>query len=194
MIHAMSSPARKLPTFEELYKQIEALPEHVTGQILEAGVLVTMPRPGAAHERVDCMLSDVLRQFDVRTRGVGWWIRREYEVRMLGDRLVVPDYSGWRVDRVPKLPADNPMTLVPDWCCEILSPSTAKYDRTLKLPIYAKAGVGFVWLIDPDLRTFEVYESVDGRATLVASARDDERVAPPPFDVEVQLAEWWLES
>jgi hypothetical protein len=32
--------------FDELYRQIEALPHGVTGQILEAGVLTTMSRPG----------------------------------------------------------------------------------------------------------------------------------------------------
>ena len=190
----MSSPARKLPTFDELYRQIEQLPHHITGQILEPGVLVTMSRPGAAHEHSHSMIGDWLRSFDVHRRGVGWWIRREYEIRMLGDRLVVPDYAGWRVERVPKLPNDNPMTLVPDWCCEVLSPSTAKVDRMLKLPIYATAGVVWVWIVDPELRTVEVFESVDGRGARVAGAHDDERIALPPFGAEVVLAEWWLED
>jgi Uma2 family endonuclease len=191
MIPAMSTPARKLPTFDDLYRQIEQLPEGVTGQILEPGVLSTMSRPGEAHERAHSILGYWLHAFDLRAGGAGWWIRRECELRLLGDRLVVPDYSGWRVDRVPELPNENPMTVVPDWCCAILSPGTAKVDRMLKLPIYATAGVGWVWLVDPDLRTVEVFESVGGRATRVAGARDDERIALPPFGAEVALAEWW---
>ena len=83
------------------------------------------------------------------------------------------------------------MTLVPDWCCEILSPGTAKVDRMLKLPLYATAGVGWVWLVDPDLRTVEVFETVGGRATRVAGARDDDRSVLPPFDREAPVAEWW---
>src|SRR5580698_9518763 len=114
MLATISSPARKLQTFAELYRQIAALPEGITGQILEPGQLVTMSRPGAAHADADTMLADWLRAFDVRRGGAGWWFRREYEIRLLGDRLVVPDFSGWRVERVPKLPDDNPMTLVPD--------------------------------------------------------------------------------
>jgi len=194
MIRTMSTPARKLPSFEDLYRQIEQLPNGVTGQILEPGVLVTMSRPGAAHEQVDLMLTDWLRAFDVRRRGTGWWFRREYEIRMLGDRLVVPDCSGWRVDRVPKLPVDNPMTLVPDWCCEILSPSTTKVDRMLKLPIYATAGAKWVWLVDPEVHTVEVFETIGGHATRVAGARDDDRVTLPPFDGEASLAEWWSQD
>ena len=45
----------------------------------------------------------------------------------------------------------------PDWVCEILFPSTARDDRVVKMPIYARAGVGHIWLLDPELRTLEVY-------------------------------------
>jgi Uma2 family endonuclease len=31
------------------------------------------------------------------------------------------------------LPRDKPITLVPDWLCEILSPSTRSYDQIVKL-------------------------------------------------------------
>jgi len=45
----------------------------------------------------------------------------------------VPDLAGWRVERVPDLPDENPLTVLPDWCCEILSPRTARDDKRLKL-------------------------------------------------------------
>ena len=48
-----------------------------------------------------------------------------------------------------------------------------------------------VWLIDPVLRTIEVYESSDGRPTLVATARDGDVARLPPFDGELSLATWW---
>jgi len=79
----------------------------------------------------------------------------------------------------PELPDDNPLRIVPTWCAEVLSPSTAPDDRTLKLPLYASTGVAHVWLIDPVLRTIEVYESSDGRPTLVATARDGDVVRLP---------------
>jgi hypothetical protein len=41
--------ALKLPTFDDLYAEIAALPEGVTGEILEPGVLRTMSRPGKRH-------------------------------------------------------------------------------------------------------------------------------------------------
>lgn len=59
-----------------------------------------------------------------------------------GPRLLVPDLSGWRVERVSELPDQNPLTIVPDWCCEVLSPgSTARTDRLKKLPRYLAARI-----------------------------------------------------
>jgi len=190
MLTMPSAPGR-IPTFEELYREIERLPEHVTAQILVPGVLTTMSRPGAAHEHTLANCQRSLDPFDQRVGGHGWWIRQEFEVRFPGDRLAVPDLAGWRADAHPELPDDNPLRILPAWCAEVLSPTTASSDRTLKLPLYASTGVAHVWLLDPDLRTIEVYESIDRRATLVATARDTDVARLPPFDVEVSLGTWW---
>jgi Uma2 family endonuclease len=187
----MSSAAKRVPTFEELYREIERLPQGITGEILIPGALTTMSRPGAAHAHTLARCSRVLDPFDQGLDGHGWWIRQEFEVRFPGDRLGVPDLAGWRADLHPELPDDNPLRVVPTWCAEVLSPSTASDDRTLKLPLYASTGVVHVWLIDPALRTIEVYESTDGRPTLVATARDADVVRLPPFDAELSLAAWW---
>ena len=50
----------------------------------------------------------------------------------------------------------------PDWLAEILSPSTAKYDQTLKLAAYERAGVREVWLVHPTKRTLTIYRLVKG--------------------------------
>jgi Uma2 family endonuclease len=51
----------------------------------------------------------------------------------------------------------------PDWLAEVLSPSTARYDRTVKIPVYERAGVREVWLIHPTERTLTRYMLEDGR-------------------------------
>ena len=53
----------------------------------------------------------------------------------------------------------------PDWIAEVLSPSTAKYDRTTKLSAYERAGVPEVWLIDPAGRTVTIHQIAAGRYT-----------------------------
>jgi Uma2 family endonuclease len=188
----MSQPALRLPTFDELYREIELLPETMTGEILEPGVLRTMSRPGTRHRRAAQQCFRSLGGCDEASGGRGWWIELEPEIRF-GDKLAVPDLAGFRVDRVPELPTDNPLTIVPDWCCEILSPRTARDDRALKLPLYASSGVPWVWLIDPEIRLIEVFEAVQGRATLAMIGKEDESVRLAPFfEEELSLARFWL--
>jgi Uma2 family endonuclease len=188
----MGHPAKDIPTFEELYERIRALPEHITGEILEPGVLRTMSRPGKRHRRAARLCLYSLTPFDVDVGGAGWWIEREAEILFLSGMLVVPDLCGFRVERVPDLPEENPLTILPDWCCEILSPRTARDDRTLKLPLYARSGVAWCWIVDPMRRLVEVFETVDDRPALTATAKDDERVVLPPFDGEIAVESWWV--
>lgn len=173
------APAR-VPSYDELYAEIERLEPGLTGEILEPGVLRVMPRPGRPHRRAAKELARLLGGFDVEHSGRGWWFESEAEIR-LGVRLVVPDLAGWRVERVPAMPDESPITIVPDWCCEVLSPSNARDDRRIKLPLYAREGVSHVWLVEPEARLVEVFETREGRATLIASAVDTDVVALPPF-------------
>jgi Uma2 family endonuclease len=188
----MPGAAKRVFTFDEIYAQIARLPEGVTGEILAPGVLSTMSRPGLAHAHTADMVADALRRHgDSRFGGRGWWIYEEVEVRLPGDRLVVPDLGGWRVERVARLPEENPVVILPDWCAEVLSPGTAAVDRSVKLPLYARCGIGHVWLVDPELRLVEVYESTRERPTLVASLRDAETAVLPPFETEMCVGSWW---
>ena len=94
----MSPAAKRMPTFDELYAEIERLPQRLTGQILVPGVLTTMSRPGAGHDHALANGEHALGPFDQRLGGHGWWIRHEYEVRFPGDRLAVPDLAGASAD------------------------------------------------------------------------------------------------
>jgi Uma2 family endonuclease len=179
-------------SFDELYREIQALPEGSRGEILEPGELyVTMGRPGKSHRRAARLLQDDLRGIDANVGGGGWWIEIEAEVRF-GARLCDPDLAGWRVERVPEIPEENPIEIVPDWCCEVLSPTTARDDRKKKLPLYVREGVAHVWIVDPEARLIEVFVPVDGKPTLIASASDEEAIRIPPFDLDLHPPRWWL--
>ena len=105
----------------------------------------------------------------------------------------MPDLCGWRVERVPELPDENPLTIVPDWCCEVLSPGSAgRVDRLKKLPRYLASGVAHVWLVDPALRLVEGYVERDGAPLRVMAAGEAEVATLPPFEGEIDLAPWWL--
>jgi Uma2 family endonuclease len=188
----MADPARRPRTFAELYAEIARLPEGMTGEILEEDIVRVIPRPGKRHRRAAGACLAALSGVNANLRGSGWWIEVETEIRFPPDRLAVPDLAGWRVDRVPDLPDENPLTVLPDWCCEILSPRTARDDKRLKLPLFARTGVPWSWLVDPMLRLIEVYQTVNGLPALVTTAQDDERRVLPPFELEISLDGWWL--
>jgi Uma2 family endonuclease len=93
----------------------------------------------------------------------GWRILVEPEIHFVRDREVcVSDLAGWRRERLAELPRDQRFDVVPDWVCEILSPSTESKDREIKMPIYARYGVPFAWLIDPLKRKVEAFLLSDG--------------------------------
>jgi Uma2 family endonuclease len=187
----MSTPAPKPATYEDLLR----LPPNMVGQIVH-GVLHAQPRPAARHAVVASTLGGEIGPPYQRGRGGpgGWWILDEPELHLLG-HILVPDLAGWRRERMPQVPDVAFFELAPDWVCEVLSPSTARLDRVEKLPIYAEAGVAFVWIVDPAARTLEVYRRDGAHWLLLASHADDARVRAVPFDaIELELDALWLKQ
>lgn len=181
----------RLKSFEELYREIRELPEGSRGEILEPGKLLVMGRPAKRHRRAAQAIHRQLGGVDQGTGGAGWWIEVEPEVRF-GERLFDPDLAGWRVENVPELPDENPIELRPDWVCEVLSPTTAVTDLRVKLPVYASAGVPFIWIVDPEVHLVQVFVPESGRPLLLASASDENSVRLPPFDLDVEPSRWWI--
>ena len=177
-----------------LYDDLCALPEGVTGEIL-AGQLHTMSRPSGRHGVAgSALVADLGPPFDFGRGGPGgWWIITEPEIHFVRDtEVAVPDLAGWRRERMPQVPNDHRFAVVPDWVCKILSPSTARKDRFIKLPIYARYGVAHAWLVDPEAHTLEAFELRQGIWLLIATLQDDAPVRVPPFDaIEFSLADLW---
>ncbi|MCC6996310.1 MAG: Uma2 family endonuclease [Deltaproteobacteria bacterium] len=181
------------------YAELERLPEHLVGELL-GGELVVSPRPAPAHARAASILgAELTGPFD-RKPGEpggpgGWWLLDEPELHLQGD-VVVPDLAGWRRARMPRLPKGPAFELAPDWACEVISPSTARFDRSRKLPIYAREQVAHVWLIDPLARTLEVFRLEAGRYVLLETFGEQapERVHAEPFETYgLELGRLWLE-
>ncbi len=187
--------SKRRATYEDLLK----LPEHLVGEIID-GELIATPRPASPHARASSIIgADLIVPFDRSPGGPGqppggWWIVDEPELHFAQD-VLVPDLAGWRRERMPKIPNVPAFELVPDWICEVVSPSTERIDRARKMGTYARAKVPHLWLVNPLLRTLEVYR-LDGVVwALLATHEGDARVRAAPFDaVELDLSRWWLES
>jgi Uma2 family endonuclease len=174
------------------YQDLLNLPENLVGEILN-GKLHSHPRPAPKHARAYSALTGSLwSPFDNGAGGPGgWWILDEPEIH-LAENIVVPDLAGWRREKMPELPKTAWFEMAPDWVCEILSPSTARTDRIVKMPIYAREGVNHLWLVDPDLRTLEIFSLIAGHWTLLAVLKDNDIVNQPPFEaIEFSLQVLW---
>ena len=110
----------------------------------------------------------------------------------LGADILVPDWVGWRRERMAELPDAPIFTLAPDWVCEVLSPATRKLDLHGKRAVYAREGVGDLWFVDPAERTLEAFELREGQWLLVASTKDEAVVSIRPFDaITLRLDHLW---
>ncbi|MBK5969671.1 MULTISPECIES: Uma2 family endonuclease [Thiorhodovibrio] len=182
------------------YDHLEALPEGLTGEILN-GQLHTQPRPSGRHGRASVLLDRALgRSYDDGDAGPGgWWILIEPEVHFIRDtEVAVPDLAGWRRERMPQIPDGHRFEVVPDWVCEILSASTESKDRNIKMPLYAHYGVPHAWLLDPRQRRLEAYaletqgEQPSGWRLLLEAGGTECVQAPPFSELALELDALWV--
>jgi Uma2 family endonuclease len=184
----MSTPAERFATYEDLCQ----VPDHQRAQIIH-GQLIVLPRPAPKHARAPSIMGGkLIPSYDEGSSGPGgWWILDEPELH-LDRHILVPDLAGWRRERLPSLPETAFFELAPDWICEVLSPATARTDRIDKLPIYASHGVAHAWLVDPELRSLEVFALRDGHWQLETACKDADEVCAPPFEaLRFGLAGLW---
>lgn len=177
------------------YDDLVALPDHLVGEIVD-GVLWTSPRPAPRHAWATTQL---VAELSPRLRGgapasLGWRMLVEPELH-LSRNVVVPDMAAWRWLRMPRLPDTAFFEAAPDWVCEVLSPSTERFDRDKKLRVYATAGVAHVWLVDPLAHSLEVLRRAATGWTLVATHAGHDVASAEPFDeLGVHLALLWDED
>lgn len=172
------------------YADLVALPGNVKGEIIDEK-LFTQPRPRGEHSSLEMYISsDVHVPFE-RARGGpgGWWILPEPGIELPRAAEFSPDIAGWRRSRMTERPSGR-VGMVPDWICEVLSPSNRAYDLKVKRRFYAEIGVQHLWYIDPDVHTLTVSRLHEGH--WLELAVHGERVRAEPFEaVEMDLSEWW---
>lgn len=182
----------QVATHSATYADLDALPEGTKAHLIH-GAMFIPPRPSVPHQEAESALGEELRPPFHRGRGGpgGWVILSEPEVR-IGGNAVAPDLGGWLRERLPEPPRSPHLTLAPDWICEILSPSTATYDRGEKLDLYASWLVSFAWLVDPDTFSVEAYRLEHGRWVRLGMRSGDAKVRIQPFDAfELDLSLLW---
>ena len=156
------------------------------------GSLVEKAAPTAEHSAAQLGAGSTLTELFQRGRGGGpggWWFFVELDVQF-GQELLRPDICGYRRDRVQERPKGRPVTIRPDWVCEILSTSSESRDRVEKLETYFRSGVPHYWIINPLEGTLEVFRRTDLAFALIRTAHRGQIVRAEPFDaVELSVDE-----
>jgi len=174
------------------YDDVLAAPENKVAEILD-GELFLSPRPAPRHGVVSSRLGMVLgNAFDRGRDGPGGWLLIDEPELHFAEHVVVPDLGGWRRERMPALPQEAFFSLAPDFVCEVLSPSTERFDRGRKLRIYAAAGAAHAWLVNPMERTLEVLRLREGAWTIAAVLTGSEAGRVEPFEaIVLELGSLW---
>lgn len=185
----VAKPKAGPPTLADL----DALPPGIKGEIIE-GVLYTMTRPRMKHQDLSSSIAADTKIPFQRGRGGpgGWWIVSEPGIELPNTPEISPDVAGWRKERMPEQPTDA-IKIVPDWVCEVLSPTTRRHNHKIKVPYYAKIGVKHLWIADVDNRELTAYRLTESGHWLMLDTYSDETEARiEPFqDVALDLTLWW---
>jgi Uma2 family endonuclease len=177
----MSNPAEVAPaTIADLL----AIPEDRRRHEIVSGELVEKEPASGRHGAAQGRLFRRLAPYDRRPGGRwpgGWWFATEVEVWFEDTEVFRPDVAGWRRERLAELPSEVPITVRPDWICEILS-KNRRNDLIRKKRVYHRHEVGYYWIVDPLEETLAAYRwHVDGYVEILVADRH-ERIRAEPFE------------
>jgi Uma2 family endonuclease len=161
------------------YEDYAALPADGRRYEVHDGELSVTPAPSPQHQMVSRNLFTVLHHH-VRTKGLGEVLYAPLDVILAETAIVQPDIvylDRTRLGAISRRGIEGAPTLV----VEILSPSTTLIDRSTKRRLYARHGVPYYWLVDPEGRAIEALVLGPEGYALAVRASGDEPLALPPF-------------
>jgi Uma2 family endonuclease len=148
------------------------------------GELLVTPAPRLGHQELVGRLYERLREY-LRREPVGHVLFSPADISWDAETLVQPDLFVASLEEVRTLNWSRVRTLL--LIVEVLSPTTARYDRFTKRKRYQAAGVPVYWIVDEGSRTVERWSPDD---ILPEIARDRVTWRPAgsraPFTLELE--------
>ncbi|MDR1174016.1 MAG: Uma2 family endonuclease [Treponema sp.] len=152
------------------------------------GEAYMMATPSRIHQEISGNFYFALRSFlegkSCKVYAAPFAVRLFPEEDKSDDTVVEPDIT---VICDPSKLDDRGCNGVPDFIIEIISPSTARYDRIVKFNKYREAGVREYWIVNPEEKIVSAYLLKDGQ--YMAVNYDDTAAAPVTVlpDCEIDL-------
>ena len=164
-----TGPDRQLTLPEKSHQDyLAAVGEHdaLRVEFLNGDIVMT-PARSPHHQIIATNLLLLMGHFAMQN-GLGLVLPAPLDVVLAKEaQIAQPDLVFIAKARAPKLVSRSAITGAPDLVLEIISPSTARADRKIKLPLYARHGVAEFWLVDPEDQSVEVF-ILDGETYRVA--------------------------
>ena len=134
--------------------------------------------PSVLHETIVLWLGAILRSWARRRRGIATGSETKLAVGPRRGRK--PDLAVFLPPHVPAA-SDTLVRTTAHLVVEIVSPRPrdARRDRVEKLADYARAGVRYYWILDPQVRSLEVYQLGKDRRYTVALTATQGRLRIP---------------
>ena len=184
-----STPTRRRFTVDEYCAMEQASVFHPEERIeLVDGELITMAPIGEPHaDGTDRLGSDLIYRLHGRAR-----VRVQGPVQLDDLNLPMPDIAVLRLsnDYHRMQPTPDDVLLVIE-----IADSSLHYDREVKLPRYAVAGIPEVWIANVPARQVEAFhDPVDGVYQSSRAVPSDGKISPRAFpDVVLTVGEFLLE-
>jgi Uma2 family endonuclease len=152
------------------------------------GRLYVSPAPSPLHQRLSKRL--FMRLHDhFEGRGLGELFYAPIDVVLGPHDIVEPDLVV--VARAEQI-SSRAVEGAPLLAVEILSPSTRRRDRGLKMRRYAELGVAHYWIVDPGGQTLEAWRLEGAAYRLVVAATAPEMFRHPDWpDLAIDLGPLW---
>ena len=174
------------------YEDYCTLPDDGLRYEIVDGMLFAEPSPRRAHQKAVGNLFAILHAW-VRAHDLGEVYVAPFDVILDPRTTVVPDLVFVVVvrDRLA-IVAERGVEAAPDLLVEVLSLGTARRDRVRKLNAYARHGVRQYWLVDPEAKTLEAFELVEGAYRLAAAVGEVDELRPGVFPgLAISLPDLW---
>lgn len=140
-----------------------ALPDDGNRYELFDGELLVTPAPAGLHQVAIAALIRRLLPYVTEQR-LGWLMTAPADLNLGGGQLSQPDLF-----IVPDLPPSREWSSFPNpiLIVEVLSPSTASFDRFVKRRRFQRVEIPEYWIVDLDARAVERWRPEDDRAELL---------------------------
>jgi len=180
-------PKTKMVDFEE-FLQMDKENEHRLEYF--DGEVVYLESPSVKHQQVLLNIAAEFRNYfrgkscEIFISPLDVWLKNEEKtakVKVQPDLIVITDKSGLK---------ENAYEGVPALVIEIISTSNQTHDSIRKYSIYMEFGINEYWMVNPELKTVEVYVLEEDEYKQAAIYKGSDCAASQIFDgLDIRLEE-----